>query len=141
MSEADMMNGHRRQLEQRAEEVRSRLERRLDALDERRGRVVELAKRAASPPISIALIGTAAVVGAAVVIHQVRQRPGRRQRRFAPARKPDGFLAKVLKRAALSLVATLVQRVSQRGLDRFLPEEPIPQPLPEAPQQRVGDAE
>ena len=138
-----MMNGHRRELEQRAEEVRSRLERRLDALDERRDRVVELVKKAASPPISVALLGTAAVVGAAVVIHQVRQRSHRRPRRFVQAvRQPDGFVAKVLKRAALSLVATLVQRMSQRGLERLLPEAPVPQPRPQVPRPRVrSDAE
>jgi hypothetical protein len=123
-------NGERRaQLEQRAEAVRTRLERRLDALDDRRDRVVELAKKAAHPPVSIALLGTAAVLGAAIVAYQIHKRPSRTQRVGAsllgvPASKPEGFLMKAFKRGALAFVATLVQRVSSRGLDRLLPEEP-----------------
>jgi hypothetical protein len=129
MSEVgETMNGDRRNaLEQRAEAVRSRLERRLDALDDRRDRLVELAKKASRPPVSVVLIGAASLVGVAVLAHQLRKRPNRRQRLGAavfgvPARKPEGFLAKALKRAALSFVATLAQRASTRGLDHFLPE-------------------
>lgn len=135
----EVMNGERRaQLEQRAEAVRARLERRLDALDERRDHIVELAKRATRPPVSVALIGAATLVGVAVVIRQInKRRPSRSQRLGAamlgvPPRKPDSFLAKAFKRAALSLVATIVQRVSTRGLDHFLPETPRAE-LPEAP--------
>ena len=136
----EVMNGERRALlERRAEAVRARLERRLDALDERRDHLVELAKRATRPPVSVVLIGAATVVGAAVVVHQIRKkRPSRSQRLGAamlgvPARKPDSFLVKAFKRAALSFVATLVQRVSTRGLDHFLPETPRAE-LAEAPQ-------
>lgn len=138
----DVMNGERRaQLEQRAEAVRARLERRLDALDERRDHLVALAQRATRPPVSVVLLGAAAVVGVAVVVRQIRKRPSRGQRLGAamlgvPARKPEGFLAKAFKRAALSFVATLVQRVSTRGLDRLLPETP-PAELPEAPRPTV----
>lgn len=134
----EVMNGERRsQLERRAEAVRARLERRLDALDERRDHLVELAKRATRPPVSVVLLGAASVVGAAVVVHQIRKRPSRGQRLGAalfgvPARKPEGFLAKAFKRAALAFVATLVQRVSTRGLDHLLPETPRAE-LPEAP--------
>lgn len=134
----EVMNGERRaQLERRAEAVRARLERRLDALDERRDHLVELAKRATRPPVSVVLIG-AAVVGAAVVVHQIRkQRPSRRQRLGAamlgaPALESESFLAKAFKRAALSFIAALVQRVSTRGLDHLLPETPRAE-LPEAP--------
>jgi hypothetical protein len=128
--EGEPMNGDRRTaLEQRAEAVRSRLEQRLDALDERRDRLVELAKKASRPPVSVVLIGTASLVGVALLVRQLRQRPNRRQRLGAavfgvPPRKPEGFLAKALKRAALSFVATLAQRASTRGLDHFLPEAP-----------------
>jgi hypothetical protein len=136
-------NGERRALlEQHAEVVRSRLSRRLDALDERREHVVELAKKATRPPLSIVLLGTATVVGALVVAHQLRKhRPTRSQRLGeamfgAPPSKPEGFLVRALKRAALAFVATLVQRVSTRGLDRLLPEAPPPT-LPEVPRPRA----
>jgi hypothetical protein len=139
----EVMNGERRaQLEQRAEAVRARLERRLDALDERRDHLVELAKRATRPPVSVVLLGAATLVGAAVIAHQIsKRRPNRSQRLSAamlgvPARQPESFLAKAFKRAALSLVATLVQRVSTRGLDHFLPETPQAE-LPAAPRPSV----
>jgi hypothetical protein len=135
----EVMNGERRaQLERKAEAVRARLERRLDALDERRDHLVELAKRATRPPVSVVLIGAATLVGAAVVVHQIRkQRPSRSQRLGAamfgaPALEPESFLVKAFKRAALSFVAALVQRVSTRGLDHLLPETPRAE-LPEAP--------
>jgi hypothetical protein len=143
MSEAgDVMNGdgdRRAQLEQRAEAVRSRLERRLDALDDRRDRVLEFVKKAAHPPVSIAVLGTAAVLGAAVVAYQVHKRQNRglgANLLGSPARKPEGFLMKAVKRAALAFVGTLIQRVSTRGLDRLLPET-APQRLEEAPRPRV----
>jgi hypothetical protein len=139
----DVTNGDRRTLlEQRAEAVRTRLERRLDALDERRDRLVELAKNATRAPVSVLLVGTATAVGVLIVAQQLRKRrPGSRQRFGAaflgvPARKPESFLAKAFKRAALSVVATLVQRISTRGLDRLLPESPA-ETLPEAPLPRA----
>jgi hypothetical protein len=144
MSGGDVMNGgdRRVELEQRADAVRSRLERRLDALDERRDRVLEFAKKATHPPVSIALLGTAAVLGAAVVAYQIHKRPKRGQRIGAsllgvPARKAEGFLMKAFKRGALAFVATLVQRVSTRGLDRLLPEAPPPARVPEVPRPRA----
>jgi hypothetical protein len=49
-----------------------------------------------------------------------------------PIARPEGFLMKAFKRGALAFVATLVQRVSTRGLDRLLPEpQPAPQRLDE----------
>jgi hypothetical protein len=131
MSETgEVMNGERRALlERRAEAVRARIERRLDALDERRDNVVEFVQRATRPPVSVVLLGAATVVGAAVVVHQIRKRSPSRGQRFGaamlglPVRKPEGFLVKAFKRAALSFVATLVQRVSTRGLDHLLPEQ------------------
>jgi hypothetical protein len=137
------MNGDQRtRLEQRAEAVRSRLSRRLDALDERREHLLGLAQKATRPPLGVVLLGTAVVVGAVIVARQLRKRrPNRSQRLGAamlgvPAQKPEGFLVKAFKRAALSFVATLVQRVSTHGLDRWLPEAPPPA-LPEAPRPRV----
>lgn len=138
----DLSNGNgRAQLERQAEAVRTRLERRLDALDDRRDRVVEFAKRAAHPPVSIAIIGTAAVLGAAVVAYQLHKRSSRRQRVGAhllgtPPSKPEGFFMAAFKRGALAIVATLVQRLSTRGLDHLLPEEP-PLRLPPVPRPRA----
>jgi hypothetical protein len=136
----EVMNGERRALlERRAEAVRARIERRLDALDERRDHVVDLVQRATRPPVSVVLLGAATVVGAAVVVHQLRkQRPSRGQRFGAamfglPTRKPESFLIKAFKRAALSFVATLVTRVSTRGLDHLLPEQQQRVELPEVP--------
>jgi hypothetical protein len=138
----DAMNsGDRRALlEQRAEAVRSRLERRLDALDERRDRVLALAQRATQPPVNVILIGTASLVGVAYLVHRLRQAPSRRRRVSSfsrgPARQRDGFLKKALKRAALSFVATLAQRLSTRGLDQLLPEAPPPRRALEVPRPR-----
>lgn len=136
----DAMNsGDRRALlEQRAEAVRSRLERRLDALDERRDRVVALAQRATQPPVNVILIGTASLIGVAYLVHRLRQGPSRRRGSFSrvPTRQRDGFLKKALKRAALSFVATLAQRLSTRGLDQLLPEAPAPRRMPEVPRPR-----
>lgn len=133
MSGAGEVNGERReQLEQRAEAVRAKLERRLEALDERRDHVLALAKKATRPPVSVALLGAATVVGAAVVVYQFRKKHPSRGKRLGaamlgvPARPPEGFFARALKQAALSLVATLVHRVGTRGLDRLLPEETPP---------------
>lgn len=142
MSEtSETMNGRRTQLEQHAEAVRTRLERRLDALDERRDHLVALAKKAMRPPVSVILIGAASVAGVVIVAQQLRKGPSRSQRLNAlfgaPARKPESFLSKAFKRAALALVATLVQRVGTRGLDRLLPEAPEPTTLPEVPRPRA----
>jgi hypothetical protein len=138
------MNGEdrREQLEQRAEAVRSRLERRLDALDDRRSRVVALAQRATRPPVNVILIGTASLLGIALLLRRLRQQRSPRQRfglalQGPPPRQPEGFVAKAFKRAALSFVATLVQRVSTRGLDRLLPEAPPPRRVPEVPRPRA----
>lgn len=139
----DAMNsGDRRALlEQRAEAVRSRLEQRLDALDERRDRVLAFAQRATQPPVNVILIGTASLIGVAYLVHRLRQGPSRRKRLGSmvmspPTRRRDGFLKKALKRAALSFVATLAQRVSTRGLDQLLPEVPAPRRVPEVPRPR-----
>ena len=138
----ESMNGDRRtRLEQHAEAVRARLERRLDALDERREHLVQLAKKLSRPPVSVVLLATAAAVGTLLVAQQLRRRPSRSKRFGAallgvPPQRPDSFLVKAFKRAALSLVATVVQRVGTRGLDRLLPENPRPL-LPEPPRPRA----
>ena len=140
----DAMNttDRRALLEQRAEAVRSRLEQRLDALDDRRDRVLAIAKRATEPPVSIILIGTASLVGVAYLVHRLRQGSGRRARfgsviKAAPRRQRKGLVRKALERAALSFVATLAQRLSTRGLDNLLPEAPAAlHRVPEVPRPR-----
>ena len=139
----DVTNGDRRtQLEQRAEAVRSRLEERLEALDERRDRMVHIAKKVTKPPIGIVLLGLAGVAGTALLVRSLGSRRSSvsRQWRKALARsapRQTGFLSKALKRAALSVVATAVQRLSTRGLDQLLaepaaraPAAAIPRPRP-----------
>ena len=117
----------RGELEQRAEAVRSRLERRLDELDERRDRVMQVARAAARPPLNVVLLGTASVVGVELFVHQLRRRPSARQRVGSrllnvPAQRPS-FLRRAIEGAALSFVTLLAQRLSARGLERFLPAE------------------
>jgi hypothetical protein len=138
----DVTNGDRRtQLEQRAEAVRSRLEERLEALDERRDRMVHIASKITKPPVGIVLLGLAGVAGTALLVRKLSsRRPGvgsqwrRALTQSAPRR--DGFLAKAVKRAALSFVATAVQRLSTRGLDQLLAEPgarapaAVPRPRP-----------
>lgn len=144
MSEhSDTMNGTERRaiLEQRAEVVRSRLERRLDELDERRDHLVSLARKATEPPINVILIGAASLVGVAFLVHRLRRpSPSWRTRaatRVAPVQKQESFVSKALKGAALSLVATLAQRLGTRGIDRLLPEVAgAPRHLPEVPRPR-----
>lgn len=114
-------------LEQQAEAVRARLERRLDALDERRDRILDIARQATRPPISVIVLGTVSVVGIALLVHQLRK-PRRRSisslLAAAQSEKPKGLLSKAFERAALSFVATFAQRVGTRGLDRLLTEGP-----------------
>ncbi len=133
----EMTNGDRRtQLEERAQAVRSRLEERLEALDGRRERVVAIARNATRPPFGALLIGAAGVLATGIIVRKLaRRRPSAGARWLAllqtpPARSPEGFVARAMKRAALSLVATAVQRFSTRGLDRFLPESPPPMAVP-----------
>lgn len=124
----DVTNGDRRtQLEQRAEAVRSRLEERLDALDERRDRMVHIAKKITKPPVGIVLLGLAGVAGTALLVRRLGSRRSSvasqwRKALAHGAPRRDGFLAKAFKRAALSVVATAVQRLSTRGLDQLLAE-------------------
>jgi hypothetical protein len=126
-------------LEQRAEAVRSRLERRLDVLDERKDRILSIAHRATQPPVNVILIGTASLIGVAYLVHRLRDRPRQRwsaAMKGARPRQRDGFVTKALKRAALSFVATLAQRLSTRGLDQLLPETPAPPRRMEVPRPR-----
>jgi hypothetical protein len=123
MSEA---NGHREQLEQRANEVRSKLERRLNLIDERRHRVVDLARAAARPPTSFVLLAAAGAVAALFLFQRVRARRSpveRLLRLLERANQPEASpLVQNIKKATSSLAVLAVQRAGKRGLDRWLAE-------------------
>jgi hypothetical protein len=122
MSEA---NGHREHLEQRANEVRAKLERRLSLIDERRHRVVDLARAAARPPTSIVLLAAAGAVATLFLFQMVRRRsPVERilrllERANPPEKSP---LVQNIKKATSSLAVLAVQRAGRRGLERWLAE-------------------
>lgn len=136
-------NGDRiEQLEQRAREVRSRLEQRLDLLDARRQRMVDLARAATRPPASIALMAAVGATAAAIIVYKVRQRQrpaARLQRAFAPLvqRAPlpesDGMIMRAVKRSVVSVITLAIQRLGKQGLDRLLAEPEAAPPMAPAP--------
>ena len=70
----DVTNGdRRRQLEQRADAVRSRLERNLEVLDERRQRFASVARAAAKSPVTVVLIGAAGLTATILIARRIRQ--------------------------------------------------------------------
>lgn len=123
MSEA---NGHREHLEQRANEVRAKLERRLSLIDERRHRVADVARAAARPPTSIILLAAAGAAAALFLFRRLRARRSRVQqfsRLLQPAAPPEKSLfVESMQKVATSLAVIAVQRVGKRGLDRWLAE-------------------
>ena len=128
-------NGHREQLEHRAAEVRSRLEQRLHALDERREQVVEIARAAARPPASIAILAVAGIAATWFIVRRVRAHRAPKLRLsdlFQPAAPPPrkSLILQGLESAAASLVTVAVKRLGQRGLDQLL-ATPAGDPSPE----------
>jgi len=124
MSEA---NGHREHLEQRAEEVRSKLERSLRLIDERRHRVAQVARSATRRPASLVLFALAGAAAVVFIAQRVRRRrsTGERLLRLleqppAPAEKSQ--LVQNVQKAATSLAVVAVQRLGRRALDRWLTE-------------------
>jgi hypothetical protein len=126
-------NGVHRELERKANELRANLDRHLDELHERRERLVDTARSFTRPPLSLLLGAAAALAVGVVVLQQVRAR-----RRPVSLRallgaghlqREKGLLRRGLEKGGLSLVALAVQRLGQRGLDRWLPEAPEPEPL------------
>ena len=120
-------NGHREHLEQRANEVRAKLEQRLHVIDERGHRLADVARAAVRPPASIVLCAVAGAAAALFFIHRVRARPSlaeRLARLLQPAELPErkGLFMHGLQEAATSLAVVAVQRVGKRGLDRWIAE-------------------
>jgi hypothetical protein len=123
-------NGHREQLEQRANEVRAKLEQRLHVIDERGHRLANVARAAARPPVSIVLCAVAGAAAALFIIHKVRARPSfaeRLARLLQPALPPPerkkSLLMNGVQEAATSLAVVAAQRAGKRGLDRWLAEQ------------------
>jgi hypothetical protein len=131
MSEAgDLPNGsahngdRRRELEQRASVVRSRLASRLDELEDRRERAQSVVRTLTTPPVSVVLLAAAGVALTTVVVVK-RQR--RRPRGFAwladqlqPATPPqNGMIMGVVKRGVYSLLAFGVRHFAREGLARL----------------------
>jgi hypothetical protein len=128
-------NGHREQLEQRAAEVRSRLEERLHALDERGERVVEVARAATRPPASIAILAVAGIAATWFLVRRVRARRAPKLRLsdlFQPAEPPRqrSLILHGFESAAASLVTVAIKRLGERGLNQLL-AEPASEPPPE----------
>jgi hypothetical protein len=128
-------NGQREQLEQRANQVRSKLEQRLHMIDERRHHVADLARSALRPPLSIVLLAVAGAAAALFLVQRVRTRRSPVEqllRLLEPAEPPQNSVFKQnIKKAATSLAVLAVQRVGRRGLDRWLAEpEGSPQQAP-----------
>jgi hypothetical protein len=122
MSEA---NGHREHLEHRAEEVRSKLERSLRLIDERRHRVVEVARSATRRPASIVLFSLAGAAAAIFIVQRVRGRrsTGERLLRLLEAPPPEkSAFAQNVQKAVTSLGVLAVQRLGRHALDHWLAE-------------------
>jgi hypothetical protein len=130
-------NGHREHLEQRAAEVRSRLEQRLHTLDERGEHVVEVARAATRPPASIVILAAAGIAATWFIVKRVRARRAPRLSLadlFVPAQPPPqkSLIVQGLEKTAASLLTVAVQRLGRRGLDQLL-AEPSSEPSPEQP--------
>jgi hypothetical protein len=128
-------NGHREHLEQRATEVRSRLEQSLHALDERGEQVVDLARAATRPPASVVILAAAGIAAAWFIVKRVRARRAPRLSLadlFLPATPPPqkSLIVQGLEKTAASLLTVAVQRLGRRGLDTLL-AEPLSEPPPE----------
>src|SRR3569832_1320588 len=133
-------NGHREQLAQRAAEVRSRLEQRLHALDERGEHVVEVARAATRPPASIAILAVAGIAATWFIVRRVRARRAPKLRQadlLQPAAPPPqkSLILHGLESAAASLLTVAVKCLGERGRDQLL-ASPDGEPPPE--QQRVA---
>lgn len=130
---------HRSRLEQRANVIRSRLLRTVDAIDHRRHQVQEIghhAKRLVLP-IGAAFIGVVVLTAAAAlgVRALIRQRRGRRievrvSKALAPLRqeKRQPLWQEILRKVALTAFGILASELTKRGAHLLLvgrPERPL----------------
>jgi len=131
------VNGHREHLEQRADEVRARLEHRLRLIDERRHRVADVARIATRPPVSMVLLGVAGAAAAIFVVQRIRARRAPTPLALfaqllqllqpAPPPPPEkSRLGQGMRKAASSLALLAVERIGRQGLDHWLREPAAP---------------
>lgn len=122
----------RRRLERRAEVVKSRLLRHIDALDERRHQVTDLGHKAKEVGQRLAgvVAGGALLVGGVIglAVWGLRARKNRRlenrvAKAFAPLRRATqpSLLSEAVRRAVLTLVPLLIGQVASRVTKRALP--------------------
>lgn len=120
---------HMKMLERRANVVRSRLLRAVDALDTRRHQVTEIGAQAkeAAPKVGLSLLGIAALSAGAVLglrayLKGRRERIlGYRVKRFLGAfplrvEKKPAFAVEALQRLAMTALTVLVTEVTRRSL-------------------------
>jgi len=125
-------NGHREELEERANEVRARLEQHLHLIDVRGHRLTNVVRATTRPPLSIVLLAVAGAAAALFLIHRARARPSlaeRLTRLLQPPPPPEkkGLMHSV-QEAATSLAVVAAQRVGKRSLDRWLAEPGTAEP-------------
>lgn len=121
----------RSRLERRANVIRSRLLRTIDALDTRRHQVEELghhAKRLARPVAATVAGAAVVVIGAAFVIRAIVEH--RRERRFsyrlskalAPFREPvkPPLWKEALRKVTLSVLGILASEAAKRGVHQLV---------------------
>lgn len=118
---------HTKMLERRANVVRSRLLRAVDALDTRRHQVTEIGAQAkeAAPTVGFSLLGVAAltagsVLGIRAYLRSRRERVlGYRVKRLLGTlrvEKKPSFAAEALQRIAMTALTVLVTEATRRGL-------------------------
>lgn len=134
------LDEQRSRLERRANVIRSRLLRTIDALDARRHQVQEIghhAKRLAKPVaasmagIVVVAAGTTLLIGALVARSRNRKLSYRIAKALAPFRaepKPS-FWRQAFQRAALSMIGIVATEIATRGARRLLEDGGRPVPL------------
>ena len=151
-NKARSLNEQRSRLERRANVIRSRLLRTIDALDSRRHQVQEIgqhAKRLALP-VGASLLGVAAV--AAGTVFAIRALVERRRERdlgyrlnkvIAPFRQPvkPPFWQEILKKMTLTAFGIIASELAKRGAHGLLAARPVPLALTGgAPQPHLSSA-
>jgi hypothetical protein len=124
MSEA---TNHREHLEQRANEVREKLEHRLRLIDERRHHVTDVARIATRPPVSIVLLAAAGMAAAIFIVQRLRARRAPTAAQLLvqllqpPSPPPEpSLVGQRLRKAATSMALVAAERIGRQGLERWL---------------------
>ena len=134
------LDEQRSRLERRADVIRSRLIRTIDALDTRRHQVQEIghhAKRLAAPVAAsvaglvVVAAGTTMLIGALIERSRSRKLSYRVSKALAPFRAEPrpSFWRQALRRAALSVIGLVATEIASRGVRRLLQDGARPVPL------------